>query len=96
VIETSSPLPTAGLQIAVAPQDPTVLKARYLSLQQECDFALWRAREANAELRRAYQAHARGEGPPPSEKELSEITALEAAAESRYRELRTFLREHFT
>jgi hypothetical protein len=84
------------MQHPLRPQDQPGLKARYLSLQQEADFALWRAREANAELRRAWQAHAAGEGPMPCETQLSEIGTLEADAETRYRELRAFLREHFT
>ena len=71
------------------------VKARYLALQQEADFALWRAREANNEIRLAYQRHLAGEcGPPPPE-QLEEIRQLEQHAEARYRELRAFLREHF-
>lgn len=71
------------------------IKARYLALQQEADFALWRAREANGEIRRAYGRHLAGEGSPPSPEELEEIRQLEQQAEARYRELRGFLREHF-
>ena len=71
------------------------IKARYLALQQEADFALWRAREANGEIRRGYQRHLAGEGDAPSQEELEEIRKLEQQAEARYRELRAFLREHF-
>ena len=71
------------------------LKARYLELQQEADFALWRAREANTEVRKAYAAFVAGAGSAPSAHELQEIQQLERTAEARYRELRAFLREHF-
>lgn len=71
------------------------LKAKYLALQQDADFALWRAREANAELRRCYQAQLAGEGERPSPAQLEELRLLEQDAEARYRELRGFLREHF-
>lgn len=71
------------------------IKARYLALQQEADFALWRAREANGEIRRCYQRHLAGESAAPSPEELAEIQQLEQQAEARYRELRAFLREHF-
>jgi hypothetical protein len=70
-------------------------KARYLALQQEADFALWRAREANGEIRSGYQRHLAGEVPPPSPEELAAVGQLEQQAEVRYRELRAFLREHF-
>lgn len=71
------------------------IKARYLALQQEADFALWRAREANGEVRRGYQRHLAGECDAPSQEELEEVRQLEQHAEARYRELRAFLREHF-
>ena len=71
------------------------VKARYLALQQEADFALWRAREANNEIRLAYQRHLAGECGPPPPAQLEEIRQLEQHAEARYRELRAFLREHF-
>lgn len=71
------------------------LKARYLALQQDADFALWRAREANAETRQAYQLALAGQGEPPTAERLAEVRQLELDAEARYRELRGFLREHF-
>jgi hypothetical protein len=71
------------------------LKTRYLALQQDADFALWRAREANAETRAAYQRALAGDGPPPSPEQLAEVRQLEQQAELKYRELRDFLREHF-
>jgi len=71
------------------------LKAKYLALQQEADFALWRAREANAETRRCYQRHLAGEGEAPSAAQLEEVQQLEQQAEAKYRDLRAFLREHF-
>ncbi|HEX2543525.1 MAG TPA: hypothetical protein VHL79_01515 [Ramlibacter sp.] len=70
-------------------------KSKYLALQQDADFALWRAREANMEARQAYQQHLAGQGQPPSEEQLQAIRDLEQQAEARYRELRTFVREHF-
>ena len=74
---------------------PPELKARYLALQQEADFALWRAREASQEVRRRYEAHVRGEGALPAAELLAELTRLEHDAETKYREFRGFLREHF-
>ena len=71
------------------------VKARYLALQQEADFALWRAREANNEIRLAYQRHLAAECGPPPPARLEEIRQLEQHAEARYRDLRAFLREHF-
>jgi len=71
------------------------LKTQYLALQQEADFALWRAREANAETRHAYQRALDGQGEPPSAERLAEVRQLEQQAEAKYRELRAFLREHF-
>lgn len=72
--------------------DPGALLARFRALQQETDFALWRAREASHEVRARYAAHARGEGEPPDAALLAQLADLEAAAEARYKELRTFLR----
>jgi hypothetical protein len=72
-------------------------RARYLALQQEADFALWRAREASLEVRKAFEAHLAGTGTPaPTLAQLAELTALERDAEVRYRELRAFLRERFS
>ena len=87
---TSTPIATGA-----AAQAAPGLKARYLELQQEADFALWRARVANGEVRKAYAAFAAGQGQPPSDHELQEVQLLERDAEARYRELRAFLREHF-
>lgn len=80
--------------------EPTVpstaeLRTKYLALQQEADFALWRAREANSETRAAYQRVLEGAGQPPSAERLAEVRQLEQQAEAKYRELRAFLREHF-
>jgi hypothetical protein len=69
--------------------------ARYRVLQQEADFALWRAREAGQEARARLQAAVRGEGQPPSDAELQELRRLESDAENKYRELRDFLRGEF-
>jgi hypothetical protein len=71
------------------------LKTQYLALQQEADFALWRAREANAELRLAYQLALDGQGEAPTVERLAEVRRLEQEAEAKYRELRGFVREHF-
>jgi hypothetical protein len=71
------------------------LKTRYLALQQDADFALWRAREANAEAQEAYQRALAGDGPPPSAEQLAEMRQLEQQAEAKYRDLREFLRGHF-
>lgn len=68
----------------------TEIRTKYLSLQQDADFALWRAREANAELRRSWD---RGEPPPPQQ--VADLLKMEELAEQRYRELRAFLREFF-
>lgn len=70
-------------------------KAKYLALQQEADFALWRAREANAEARHGYERHLAGECEAPSAAQLEEIRQLEQQAEAKYRELRAFVRAHF-
>jgi hypothetical protein len=75
---------------------PSDLKLEFLQLQQECDFALWRAREANAEVKKAYALHLAGEGEAPSPSELAAIAELERAAEDKYRALRQFLRGRFT
>lgn len=81
------------------PTDPVPssaeLRTQYLALQQEADFALWRAREANAEMRLAYQLALDGKGEPPPVARLAELGQLEQDAESKYRALRGFLREHF-
>lgn len=71
------------------------LRTQYLGLQQEADFALWRARETSLEVRRLYQLAVDGAGPPPSAEQLAELRQLETQAESKYRDLRAFLREHF-
>lgn len=89
---STSPPPIVTASAAPAPG----LKSRYLALQQEADFALWRAREANAEARKAWQAQLAGTGPAPTPEQLAEIHALEVDAEARYRELRSFLREYFS
>jgi hypothetical protein len=77
------------------PVSPTELKTQYLALQQDADFALWRAREGNLDIRQAFEAHLRGEGEAPTRAQLDELAQLEIAAESHYRELREFLRHHF-
>ncbi|MBC5765854.1 hypothetical protein [Ramlibacter albus] len=71
------------------------VRARYRVLQQEADFALWRAREGNHEMRSRLQAALRNEGPAPADPELQELRRLEADAEAKYRELRDFLRAEF-
>jgi hypothetical protein len=70
-------------------------RARYRALQQEADFALWRAREAGAELREQYAAAARGEGALPAQDQLEQLAQLESEAEAKYRELRDFVRGEF-
>lgn len=72
------------------------VKLEYLQLQQECDFALWRAREANAEAKKAYARHLAGEGDAPSKAELDAIADLEHDAEAKYRALRQFVRTQLT
>ena len=76
----------------MAAMDAGALLARYRALQQETDFALWRAREASHEVRARYAAHARGEGEPPEASLLDQLAELEALAEARYKELRAFVR----
>jgi hypothetical protein len=71
------------------------LKLEYLQMQQEADFALWRAREANGEAKRAYARHLAGEGDAPSANELDAIAQLEKDAEEKYRALRQFVRGFF-
>jgi hypothetical protein len=71
------------------------ISARYRALQQEADFALWRAREAGNALREKYAAALRGEGAPPTAQDLAQLHEAEAKAETRYRELREFLRAEF-
>lgn len=68
--------------------------ARYRVLQQEADFALWRAREASHAVREKLFAALRG-GPAPTESELEDLRRLESDAETKYRELREFLRGEF-
>ena len=72
------------------------VRLEYLQLQQEADFALWRAREANAEVKKAYARHAAGEGTAPSTSELDAIADLERDAETKYRALRQFVRTQLT
>ena len=74
--------------------DPDI-RARYRMLQQEADFALWRAREAAHAVRDRYAAAQRGDGAAPSEQDLQELGRLESDAEAKYRELRDFLRAEF-
>ena len=71
------------------------LKLQYLQMQQDCDFAMFRAREANAELKKAYSKHVAGEGSAPSPQELAAIAELERDAEEKYRALRLFVRGIF-
>lgn len=72
------------------------IRLSFLQLQQECDFALWRVREANAEVKKAYALHLAGEGAAPSQAELDAIVELERVAETKYRELRQFVRDQLT
>lgn len=67
--------------------------AQYRALQQDADFALWRARETSLEVRRLYAAHLRGDGEPPAEPLLAQLAELERDAEAKYMELRAFLRQ---
>jgi hypothetical protein len=71
------------------------LCARYRVLQQEADFALWRAREANVALRERYAKAQRNDGTPPGDPELGDLKRLESDAEEKYRQLRDFLRSEF-
>ena len=70
-------------------------KLQYLQLQQEADFALWKAREGNAEIRQAYARHLAGEGAAPAAQELDALAELERDAEAKYRALRQFVRDFF-
>ena len=70
-------------------------KLKYLHVQQEADFSLWKAREAIAEVRAAYALLAEGKGPGPSNELLEELAVLERDAEVKYRALREFLRAYF-
>ncbi|MEJ6020669.1 hypothetical protein [Ramlibacter sp. PS4R-6] len=70
-------------------------KLKYLQLQQEADFALWKAREAIAEVKQAYALLAAGKGPGPSKELLEQLAAFEGDAEVKYRTLRDFLRAYF-
>ena len=85
----------AGPERLLLTVSPTELKTQYLALQQDADFALWRAREGNLDVRQAYEAHLKGEGPAPPAAQLDELRQLEITAEERYRDLREFLRHHF-
>jgi hypothetical protein len=77
------------------PEPTAEWKAQYLVLQQEADFALWRAHEGNAEIKKAYALHLQGQGPCPGDNRLAEVAALERDAEGKYKALRHFLRERF-
>lgn len=81
--------PMDELQPVALPPDKKTL---YLSMQQEADFALWRAREANLALRETYARHVAGEGPPPPPEQLAQLAACERDAEAKYKALRVFLR----
>ena len=70
-------------------------KLKYLHVQQEADFSLWKAREAIAEVKAAYAALADGKGSGPSKELLEELATLERDAEVKYRALRDFLRAYF-
>lgn len=70
-------------------------KLRYLQVQQDADFSLWKAREAIAEVKGEYQLLAEGKGPGPSTERLEQLAALERDAEAKYRALREFLRAYF-
>jgi hypothetical protein len=70
-------------------------KLKYLQLQQEADFSLWKAREAIAAVKGEYALLAEGKGPGPSKEHLEELAALERDAEVKYRTLREFLRAYF-
>ena len=70
-------------------------KLKYLQLQQESDFALWKTREAVAEVRKAYALMAEGKGPGPSKEELEALVAMEADAGTKYRALRDYVRAFF-
>jgi hypothetical protein len=85
----------AGPERLLLPVSHTELKTQYLALQQDADFALWRAREGNLDVRQVYEAHLKGSGEPPSATQLAELEQLEITAEARYRDLREFLRHHF-
>lgn len=71
---------------------PVELRSEYGVLQQTADFALWKARELNANINAKYAAHLAGEASAPSTDELKELAAASADAEVKYRALRTFLR----
>ena len=70
-------------------------KLKYLHVQQEADFSLWKAREAIAEVKAAYALQGEGKGPGPSKEMLEELAKLERDAEVKYRALRDFLRAYF-
>ena len=79
------------------PQSPPTAdqKLQYLQMQQEADFALWKAREGNAEIKAAYARHLAGQGPAPGAPELEALAELERDAEAKYRALRQFVRDFF-
>ena len=74
---------------------PPDQKIRYQQLQQEADFALAKAREANHALKQAYARHLAGQGPAPGAQDLAELAAIEEDATMKYRALRQFLRDAF-
>ncbi len=74
---------------------PPETKIRYQQLQQDADFALVKAREANMALKQAYARHLAGECAAPGAKELEALPAIEEDATLKYRALRDFLREAF-
>jgi len=74
---------------------PPDKKAQYVVLQQEADFALWKAREAGAEIRESHTAQAAGHGFGPSPEDLATFAELERDAEQKYRALRDFLKSYF-
>jgi hypothetical protein len=74
---------------------PPETRIRYQQLQQDADFALVKAREANAALKQAYARHLAGQGSLPGAKELEALAAIEEDATIKYRALREFLREAF-
>jgi hypothetical protein len=70
-------------------------KLKYLQLQQDADFALWKTREGHAEVKKAYAEQAAGKGAGPSKEQLESLASLERDAEAKYRALRDFVRAFF-
>ena len=70
-------------------------RLQYLQLQQESDFALWKAQEAINEMKAAYALLANGKGPGPSGEELDALARLQEDAAVKYRALRDFVRAWF-